>query len=283
MKSYIEAVTARRAAINSAKQAHIAGANEAARKADELRETRTDALQDGDREKYLNVCREIEFYEEKAKHEAHHVDAEGLTTENIIDIWESFAADYNKDFIKARAKVNELREKLARAYIALLSIMSEGNKEYEAARDDLKGRRLGSYNAEDCITPLETPAESLCNEDLTPEGIITVAALHLDAGRAENIGLIERGGHIDSINKESPREAIARAAAEKHERERAARANRISLGELKQREARARRIDPSCIIFQGLDPERMMIIDPTTNAMQTPEEYDRTHNTKGRG
>ena len=213
MKNYTEIIESLKKKNGGDAEDHKRKAITARKDADALRALRVKAIEEGRQEDYINICNEIDYHEGRALYEEQQSREAELPTEAIRAAWEEYVKDYNREVDKKEAALRKIRKQFAEVYLELVALNSEGNREYMQLNADLRGRRIGTFDAIYTLTQRREIHHAKREGLKTAEDIIAADGADLDQGRRENLAYMSAGGYCGSIYEKSASELYTEAAA----------------------------------------------------------------------
>lgn len=195
MKSYIELAKQLKDTKADEAEKHRKASAEALQKVRELKEKRADAIVGGRQAEHKSICQDIEYYEERAKHEADQASRTEIPADGYHKAWTAYREEYDREYAKILKYYCKLRDQMTKAYSEILEFINEGNREKDAYIMD-------AHISDSSIPALKMQTDfpkyrPNARHELSADGTLFVTTSNQTDRVSENVSEIERGIYVE--------------------------------------------------------------------------------------
>ena len=195
MKSYIEMSKQLKSVKGDDSSKHRKAAADALQMVKALKEKRAEAIADGKQADYRTLCQDIEYHEERAKHEAEQAQKTGIPAEDFHKAWKAYREEYNREYEKILKYYVKLREQMTKAYSEILEFINEGNHEKDAFVMDA---HISDSTSPELKMQKDFPEyRPNVKRGLSADGTLFVTTSNQPDRVSENVSEIERGIYVE--------------------------------------------------------------------------------------
>lgn len=195
MKSYIEMSKQLKSVKGDDSSKHRKAAADALQMVRKLKEKRAEAIADGKQAEYKSLCQDIEYHEERAKHEAEQARQTELPAEDFHKAWKAYREEYDREYGKILKYYFKLREQMTKAYSEILEFINEGN--HERAAFVMDAHISDSTSPELKMQKDFEKYRQHVRSDLSADGFLFVTTSDQPQRVSENVSEIERGIYVE--------------------------------------------------------------------------------------